>query len=283
MASTSRPEPKRVKTDADHGAAAGNSASDAAVADAKGGAHDAQPDKHEGEDWLKRPPFQVGYEGEWTTRWRESCWCGKTAFVFNADPLQSKICHCEDCQRLHGAPFQHSAIFKKDAIKLDSSPEWLGFLSAHGEVHALSSSPTPLPRKTSCRACGSPLFDEGRNMVMAFPPSFEFARGGIDEKGSGSGAGKSSGDDGDAHANAQASTAHGETQHEGTRADAKANKGPRPVGLPDVFKAKAHIFYERRTMDVPDGLPKWSKHMDESEQIPETGSWTVDNAPAKKA
>ena len=24
------------------------------------------------------------------------------AFVFDSDPLQSKICHCEDCQRLHG-------------------------------------------------------------------------------------------------------------------------------------------------------------------------------------
>ena len=28
--------------------------------------------------------------------------CMIAAFVFDSDPLQSKICHCEDCQRLHG-------------------------------------------------------------------------------------------------------------------------------------------------------------------------------------
>ena len=26
------------------------------------------------------------------------------AFVYDSDPLQTKICHCEDCQRLHGEP-----------------------------------------------------------------------------------------------------------------------------------------------------------------------------------
>lgn len=36
------------------------------------------------------------------------------AFVFNADPLQAKICHCEDCQRLHG----ESIAAESDAFEL---------------------------------------------------------------------------------------------------------------------------------------------------------------------
>lgn len=31
-----------------------------------------------------------------------------------------------------------------------------------------------------------------------------------------------------------------------------------------------HIFYSRRAMDVPDGLPKWAEHKDASELMPET-------------
>jgi hypothetical protein len=27
-----------------------------------------------------------------------------------------------------GAPFQHAAVFKKEMIRLDCDPEWLGFL-----------------------------------------------------------------------------------------------------------------------------------------------------------
>jgi hypothetical protein len=27
-----------------------------------------------------------------------------------------------------GAPFQHAAVFKKEMVRLDSDPEWLGFL-----------------------------------------------------------------------------------------------------------------------------------------------------------
>lgn len=33
---------------------------------------------------------------------------------------------------------------------------------------------------------------------------------------------------------------------------------------------RCHIFYSRRAVDVVDGLPKWAKHKDESERIPET-------------
>ena len=119
----------------------------------------------------------------------------------------------------------------------------ISVFSAHGEVHPLSKTPTPLPRKTSCRACGSPMFDEGNNMIMAFPPNFEFARtqselDNFNKKTKGSG---------DDHS-------HG-----------KGEEGGKQLGMPEVLKPGCHIFYERRVMDYIDGKTKWRKHKDTEE------------------
>lgn len=76
-----------------------------------------------------------------------------------------------------GAPYQQAAIFPKSSVRLDTPPDHIRFLTASSDFHPLSSSPTPLPRKISCALCGSPFMDEGRNMIMAFPPLFEFPRG----------------------------------------------------------------------------------------------------------
>lgn len=92
---------------------------------------------------------------------------------------------------------------------------------------------------------------------MAFPPCFEFARSPAeldkankhDEKnGHQEGGGNGAGEHGAAGAAAKLTT----------------------TGPPEVFKVQKHIFYERRIMDVIDGLPKWRKHADESEEMGET-------------
>jgi len=38
----------------------------------------------------------------------------------------------------------------------------------------------------------------------------------------------------------------------------------------EKFRPSCHIFYSRRSIDVPDGIPKWDEHKDESKLIPET-------------
>lgn len=224
-----RPAPKRIRSDRDHSKGDTKDKEAKHHADGDDDKKDGEEDeKNEDDDWISKPPFCVGQDKKgFEVKWRESCWCGKTAFVFNSDPLQTKMCHCEDCQRLHGAPCQHVSVFKKEAVRLDSSPKYLGFLSAHGEVHPLSDTPTPLPHKISCRACGSPLMDQGRNMIMAFPPCFEFAR---------------------THKEADAGK-------EGGGKDEKRKGGKK--GLPEVFKPQCHIFYERRVIDFADGTTKW--------------------------
>ncbi|OAX37388.1 hypothetical protein K503DRAFT_850472 [Rhizopogon vinicolor AM-OR11-026] len=52
-----------------------------------------------------------------------------------------KHCHCRQCQRLHGAPFQWAVIF---------------------------------PKTISCDVCRAPLFDEGKRVVLAYPSNFKF-------------------------------------------------------------------------------------------------------------
>ncbi|WVF70820.1 hypothetical protein IAT40_005614 [Kwoniella sp. CBS 6097] len=234
---TVRPATKRIRSDQDHSKAE-TKAAEKSKEEQDPDHPEANPDKHEDDEWLKDAPFYLGKSREgWETKWRESCWCGKTAFVYDADPLQAKYCHCEDCQRLHGAPFQHAAVFKKENIRLDSDPKWIGFLSAHGEVHPLSSTPTPLPRKISCRACGSPLMDEGRNMIMAFPPAFEWTR------------------------------THKEVKHAKPEEE-KGDSGKKDkIGMPEAFRASCHIFYERRCVNINDGLTKWRGHKEESDKM----------------
>jgi hypothetical protein len=39
--------------------------------------------------------------------------------------------------------------------------------------------------------------------------------------------------------------------------------------MPEGFKGKCHIFYGSRSVDMIDGLPKWSGHKDTSKLIPE--------------
>lgn len=85
-------------------------------------------EKH-GDDWVRKPPYQLGTAPkDFKPKYRQRCWCGKTRFSYSEDPKQIKFCHCKDCQRLHGSPYQHAAIFSKDTVKLDSDAEWVGFL-----------------------------------------------------------------------------------------------------------------------------------------------------------
>lgn len=87
-------------------------------------------------------------------------------------------------------------------------------------------------------------------MMIGFPPTFDFPR-----------------------TKEEADKEHkehhpdGETHGKKTKEDHSAEhaRGRGIKGLPEKLKPECHIFYERRTVDVPDDLPKWRKHKDESE------------------
>ena len=111
---------------------------------------------------LTDPDFQPLYQAR--------CHCGGVRYEVAADPLDAKLCHCRDCQRLHGAPMQWAAIFRKQDVRLTRGESLLRFYHAPtGRRRRV------LPCKVSCDTCSTLIADEGRNMWLAFPTLFEFA------------------------------------------------------------------------------------------------------------
>jgi hypothetical protein len=115
-----------------------------------------------------RPPYQhvEGFE----KRLEGSCHCGRVKYWLKRDkPLDAKYCHCHGCQVLHGAPFQWAAIFHKDDMMFENGMENLAFYQSGKQVLGHD-----LPCKVSCTYCRTPIFDEGRRMVLLFPTLLKF-------------------------------------------------------------------------------------------------------------
>ncbi|TNF88260.1 MAG: GFA family protein [Gammaproteobacteria bacterium] len=106
---------------------------------------------------------------DFTARYHASCHCGTVRYEARADPVDAKLCHCRDCQVLHGAPMQWAAIFHKRDVRFTAGIEHLRFYHAPSRAEARER-----PCKVACRRCGTPIADEGRNMWLAFPSLFEF-------------------------------------------------------------------------------------------------------------
>ncbi len=106
-------------------------------------------------------------------RYRASCHCGAVRYEVSADPVDAKICHCSTCQKLHGAPMQWAAIFRKADVRMTQGVENLRFYAS-----ALDRPVRTPPCKVSCALCGTPIADEGRRMWLAFPTLFDFDEAG---------------------------------------------------------------------------------------------------------
>jgi hypothetical protein len=121
----------------------------------------------EDQSWRDVPPY--ANDARFSAKYRAQCFCGAVAFEVRSDPVDSKICHCIQCQSLHGAPFQWAIIFHKSDVRFARGIEDLHF------YHAETRTPVHvLPCKLSCRRCRSPIADEGRRMFLAFGPLFDF-------------------------------------------------------------------------------------------------------------
>ncbi|MCZ6709473.1 MAG: GFA family protein [Gammaproteobacteria bacterium] len=117
--------------------------------------------------------FGAGYgsadDANFIARYRAACYCGVVRYEVGADPVDAKICHCRDCQVLHGAPMQWAAIFHKRDVRFTAGVEHLRFYNS-----ALDRHERIVPCKVACALCGTLIADEGRNMWLAFPALFDF-------------------------------------------------------------------------------------------------------------
>lgn len=67
------------------------------------------------------------------------CACGNVRLVARGRPYRVGICHCLDCRKHHGAPFNATAIFPQDAVMV------MGETGCYEGRHF-------------CRRCGSSVF-----------------------------------------------------------------------------------------------------------------------------
>ena len=74
------------------------------------------------------------------------CACGTVVLELSDEPLAQVYCHCDDCQRAHGAAYVPRAIFARSAVSVRS-----------GKTKAwLNRTRTMI----ICAACGSHLYGE---------------------------------------------------------------------------------------------------------------------------
>ncbi|CAM9250542.1 unnamed protein product [Heterosigma akashiwo] len=132
--------------------------------------------------WYEHEPYG-SQPGE--ALYQASCHCGAVRFEVTAQPVSSKLCHCKDCQKLHGAPFEWVCIFHKRQVRFVKG-------AAEGNLYFWSSAldrgfsseeaeDRELPVKVSCTTCRTPIADEGRNMWLAYGPLFDFEGGIVPE------------------------------------------------------------------------------------------------------
>jgi hypothetical protein len=115
------------------------------------------------------PRFASADDEQFAARYHAACHCGAVRYEVRSDPVDAKFCHCRDCQTLHGAPMQWAVIFHKHDVRFTAGVNRLRWY--HSARRRFEHT---LPGKVSCRSCGTPIADEGRNMWLAFPTLFDF-------------------------------------------------------------------------------------------------------------
>lgn len=196
-------------------------------------------------NWLNDPPFRWKYPSEVKDgKYVLECYCKRVQFTLTADPLDVKICHCNTCKALHGAPMQTAAVFqKKDACLTQGKEGDIAFLRSSDENPHLTTSTIDCPRKIYCVTCGSPLADEGNRMLMIFPSSLRTL---------------------------QAGSQPGNTES-GHNSPAKTS-----CALPSKFNIRKHIFYGQRAFDIPDGVEKWEGLDGKSRRMRDDGTIIIE-------
>ncbi len=53
-----------------------------------------------------------------TDRISGGCLCGRVRIAVSGEPYRVGVCHCLDCRKHSGAPFQTVAIFPEDAVSI---------------------------------------------------------------------------------------------------------------------------------------------------------------------
>ncbi|MGD2010733.1 MAG: GFA family protein, partial [Desulfobacterales bacterium] len=81
------------------------------------------------------PEYASVEDASFIVKYRASCYCKAVQIEVCADPVDAKICHCQTCQRLHGAPMQWAAIFHKHDVRVTKGTDSLKFYNSEQAVN----------------------------------------------------------------------------------------------------------------------------------------------------
>lgn len=90
---------------------------------------------------------------------RGSCLCGDVQFEADSVPLIA-LCHCSNCRKANGAPFEAGALVPSNAFRL---------IKGEDLIHAYESSPGV--RRCFCRVCGSRVPSRSADGKQYFVPA----------------------------------------------------------------------------------------------------------------
>ena len=82
------------------------------------------------------------------------CPCGSVRVALEGEPVAQFYCHCDDCQRVHGAAYVPIAMYRAEQVEV---------LSGAASACAWALRATP---RTTCRECGARVFAEPPGLGM---------------------------------------------------------------------------------------------------------------------
>jgi hypothetical protein len=135
-----------------------------------------------------------------------------------------------------GAPFQWAAIFHKEDINFTHGHHDLGWYESSEKTTRHK-----LPCKVSCAYCRTPIMDEGRRMILLFPGLIKWKSEEERKKF------------------APSLVLFFKFLFWGDEEVEAMGK--------ELMMNRCHMFYEKRVVDIPDGLPKWSGMQGNSDLI----------------
>ena len=89
------------------------------------------------------------------------CYCGLVSVAVHGDPMAAGLCHCEDCQKFHAAPFMAWNVWPSDQVEIQ------------GQTNA--STKSAHLQRVSCTACGGNVMGilPGVGLTVVFPSTLK--------------------------------------------------------------------------------------------------------------
>ncbi|MFC0542445.1 GFA family protein [Kutzneria chonburiensis] len=77
------------------------------------------------------------------------CLCGAISYSYDAEPVLTVLCHCDDCQRHTGSAFSENILVPQDSLRITGVPKVYNTVgSENGHVRD----------RLFCGDCGTPIF-----------------------------------------------------------------------------------------------------------------------------